>query len=75
VVNPNSPPPLPPGVVVPPSAPRPALPPEWLVRAAQKLQNPGRRRGLLLLATGLVITALFLFAPGRAYRRKPGDRA
>ena len=53
----------PPDVILPVRYPRPDPPEGWLLTAAAKLQNPPTRRGLLLLATGSLLVALFLFAP------------
>ena len=65
VVDPDRPPALPPGVVVPAAAPRPSAPPAWLGRLAGKLEMPSKRRGLMVLAVALLVTAVYLFAPGR----------
>ena len=34
----------------------------WLMRAAKRIENPGKRRGLLIVAFGLMTLALFMFA-------------
>ena len=46
---------------------RTAQPPQppanaWLMRAAKRIENPGKRRGLLIVAFGLMTLALFMFA-------------
>lgn len=53
----------PPDVIQPIHYPRPAPPNDWLIRASVKVNNAGTRRGLLLLAAGCLLTAMFLFAP------------
>jgi hypothetical protein len=60
----------PPDVIVPVRYARPAPPAGWMIRAAGKVANPPTRRGLLLLATGALLVALFLFAPPQKYARK-----
>lgn len=50
--------------------PRPAPPPDWLVHLDRRLKKPATRRGLLLLAVGALVAALFLFAPPEKYRRR-----
>ncbi len=61
----------PPDVIIPVRYVRPAPPEGWLIRAAAKAQNPPTRRGLLLLATGALLVALFLFAPPEKYASRP----
>jgi hypothetical protein len=47
-----------------------------MIRAATKVANPPTRRGLLLLATGALLVALFLFAAPQKYaRRRPAHAA
>lgn len=53
----------PPDVIPTIRYPRPAPPNDVLMRASVRLANPGTRRGLLLLAGGCLLTAMFLFAP------------
>jgi hypothetical protein len=60
----------PPDVIVPVRYARPAPPAGWMIRAAAKVQNLPTRRGLLLLATGALLVALFLFAPPEKYARR-----
>ena len=52
-----------PDLIVPRRSQRPSPPPKWLMRAAGRLSNPPTRRGLLLLALGAMITAVYLFTP------------
>jgi hypothetical protein len=65
----------PPGIIVGEQHPRPAKPDDPFIRAAAKLaDNPGKdnapmRRGLLIVAAGLMLFAVLLFAP--APRRSP----
>ena len=54
---------LPPGIIQTPRTPRPDPPDGWVLRTARKLENPSTRRGLLLLAAGVMLAAMFLFAP------------
>lgn len=61
---------IPEGIPLPPPdtvyfrpAPRPARPPEWVLRAGQKLDRPKTRRGLLVLAGGILLTAGFMLSP------------
>lgn len=60
----------PPDVVVPARYARPAPPDGWAFAAAVKLQNPPTRRGLMLLAAGALLVAMFLFAPPEKYARR-----
>lgn len=60
----------PPDVIIPIRYGRPAPPDGWMIRAAAKVQHPPTRRGLLLLATGALLVALFLFAPPEKYDRR-----
>ncbi len=53
----------PPDLIVPQRCQRPSPPPKWLMRAARRLSKPPTRRGLLLLALGALITAVYLFTP------------
>ncbi len=62
----------PPDVIPPIHYPRPAPPNDVLMRASVRLANPATRRGLLLLACGCMLTAMFLFAPPDR-RRDDGD--
>lgn len=71
VVDEASRPAYPPGLVLPDPAPRPEPVPGWLLGAADKLRSPARKRGLLVLAAGILLAAILLFAPPGAYRRKP----
>jgi hypothetical protein len=57
----------PPDVIIPVRYLRPAPPEDWMIRAAAKVQNPPTRRGLLLLAAGALLVAMFLFAPPEKY--------
>ncbi|MBL7133050.1 MAG: hypothetical protein ISS78_03040 [Phycisphaerae bacterium] len=63
VIIPGAPQKRPPDLVLPRRAQRPSRPPRWLMTAAGKMSNPPTRRGLLLLALGALITAVYLFAP------------
>ena len=60
----------PPGLVRAVRHPRPAPPSDWLMRLDAKFQRPATRRGLLLLAVGALVLALFLFAPPEKYGRR-----
>ena len=51
-----------PGVAVLTPHPRPAPPDDPYLRVAAKVQNPPTRRGLLLIAGGLMLFAVLLFA-------------
>jgi hypothetical protein len=62
-VNPDRPRRPPPDVILPVRYPRPSPPNNWLMQASVKLHNAGTRRGLLLLAGGCLLVAMFLFAP------------
>lgn len=55
----------PPDLVRPPRSRRPSPPPVWMATVSTKLSNPPTRRGLLLLALGAIITAVYMFAPQR----------
>jgi hypothetical protein len=61
---------LTPGEISVTPSPRPDAPSDWLIAAAQKVEDPPTRRGLLLLAAGAVITAVYLFDPSG--RRRAG---
>ena len=63
VIVPVAPQKRPPDLVQPQPRRRPARPPRWVMTAARKMQNPPIRRGLLLLAIGALITAVYLFTP------------
>jgi len=62
VVDPNSPPPNPPGVILAESFPDPPAADGALIRWAGKLQRPSTRRGLFVLAAGALLAAMLLFA-------------
>jgi len=60
---------LPPHAVRPFRHARPEPPSRWLLGAEARLRNPPVRRGLLLMAAGLLSVAIFLFAaPGRYHQ-------
>ncbi|MCJ7545050.1 MAG: hypothetical protein MUP47_10915 [Phycisphaerae bacterium] len=67
IVFKNKPLRAPPDVIIPVRYPRPAPPEGWAIQTAAKVQNLPTRRGLLLLATGALLVALFLFAPPEKY--------
>ena len=69
-VEPDRGAPPPPYALRPPPHPRPNPPAGWLMRASRRLSNPPTRRGLWLVSAGLMLAAVFLFAPQRAYRRR-----
>ena len=58
------------GTITPYRHPRPATPPGWLVSLSAKLEDPPKRRGLLLVATGALLGAMFLFSPPEKYGRR-----
>jgi len=64
----------PPDVILPIRYPRPAPPNGFLMQASVKLRNAGTRRGLLLLATGCLLMAMFLFAPPDRRRNGQTDQ-
>ena len=51
-----------PDVITPPPAPRPASPPAWIRHASGRVSRPDTRRGLLLMAGGLLVVAGLVFA-------------
>ena len=59
-----------PDLIKPVRHPRPVPPPDWLARLDAKLRKVSTRRGLLLLAFGCLVLAIFLFAPPEKYRRR-----
>ena len=63
VIIPGAPQKRPPDLVLPRRSRRPSRPPRWVMTAARRMQNPPTRRGLLLLALGALITAVYLFTP------------
>ena len=48
----------------------PPPPDNWLIRAADKIQNVRTKRGMILLAAGAMLTAMFLFSPPNRYRKE-----
>jgi len=57
-------------------APRPATPGGWITVLANRLEDPAKRRGLLLLAAGALLAALFVFSAPEKYRgKKPANPA
>jgi hypothetical protein len=60
--------PLPPSIVTPALQPRPQPPQGWVQHYAAKVEDPPTRRGILLLALGAIVTAMFLFSPPDKYR-------
>ena len=50
-----------PDVISPPPTPRPAAPPTWIRHAAGRVSRPDTRRGLLLMAGGLLVVAGLVF--------------
>ncbi|MFB3890989.1 MAG: hypothetical protein ACE15C_03080 [Phycisphaerae bacterium] len=73
MIDPSEKPAPPPGVIVPERRPKPAAPSNMLLSMADKLKNPGTRRGLFLLAAGAMLAAMFLFAPADRYRQVKAD--
>ncbi len=64
VMDSNLPPePISPCMAEPPRCEPPAEPPQWLANTAVKLRRDGIKRGLLVLALGTLIAAMFLFHP------------
>jgi hypothetical protein len=63
VVDPKLPAAPPPGTLCQVDLPAPPPPDTTLQAAALRLQSPSRRRGLLVLATSLVVGAVLLFGP------------
>ncbi|HUT61672.1 MAG TPA: hypothetical protein VNA25_27855 [Phycisphaerae bacterium] len=65
----------PPGMVVTNPHPRPAPPDERLMGLASRLENPPTRRGLLLVAGGLMVAGMLLFgaAPRRAAPQRTAE--
>ncbi|MCK4275845.1 MAG: hypothetical protein KAX78_04985, partial [Phycisphaerae bacterium] len=53
----------PPGIPSIQRHPRPDPPPLWVLRAARRLQRPPLRRGLMLLAGGMLVMAMLLSSP------------
>ncbi len=61
-----------PGVVKINPAPRPPKPDDMLIRYSARVENPATRRGLCLIAGGLMLAAMFLYAtPGRRRQTAP----
>ena len=59
-----------PGIVKINPAPRPPKPNDALIRLSARVENPATRRGLCLIAGGLILAAMFLYStPGR--RKQP----
>jgi hypothetical protein len=55
-----------PGMVKINPAPRPPKPDDVLIRYSARVENPATRRGLCLIAGGLMLAAMFLYStPGR----------
>lgn len=52
----------PPGIIIPAKIPNPVQTQNVLTRIAEKLQNAGTRRGLCLVAGGLMLAAMSLFS-------------
>ena len=48
---------------------RPAPPPDWLMGLAAKCTDPRARRGLLLVASAMLVAGMLLFAPPIRGRR------
>jgi len=53
---------------------KPDVPAEWLMNLAKKLQTPARRRGLWLLMTASVLTAMLLFSKPDDERETQPDK-
>jgi hypothetical protein len=62
----------PPDVIAIAPAARPAPPARWLTRAAARLSRPRTRRGMLLLAGGVLLAAGLMFSPASARGGKQG---
>ncbi len=60
----------PPDLVWVDRAPRPDPPPAWLVHVAGRFRRTETRRGLLLVACGALVVAMFLFSAPDKYRRR-----
>ena len=60
----------PPDVLHCPRAARPSPPPAWVGQAAAKLSRPETRRGMLLLAGGILLTSALMFSPATGQTRK-----
>jgi len=58
-----------PDLIKPVRHPRPPAPSGWLIRLDARLQKISTRRGLLLLALGFLMAAMFVFAPPEKYRK------
>ncbi|MFA6134955.1 MAG: hypothetical protein WC869_13145 [Phycisphaerae bacterium] len=54
---------LPPDVIQPVRYPRPAKPDNLLLTLGTRIEKPSTRRGLLFLAAGALLVAMFLFSP------------
>jgi hypothetical protein len=74
MIDPGEKPAPPPGVIVPDRRAKPAAPSDMFLSMADKLKNPGTRRGLFLLAAGAMLAAMFLFAPADRYRQVHQDQ-
>jgi hypothetical protein len=61
-----------PDVIAPPPTPRPDAPPRWIRHAAGRVSRPDTRRGLLLMAAGLLVVA-GLFFSGRVSDDPPAS--
>lgn len=73
--DPAVPPAIPPGLIATHRYPRPDPPSGAAIRIARRLGNPATGRGLFLLATGAMLTAMFLFAPPQKYNKASGRNA
>ncbi len=60
----------PPTLVRPTRHDKPAPPSGMWINLAAKLKNPPTQRGLIVLAAGIMLTAMFLFAPPEKYSRQ-----
>lgn len=73
VVDPDAAPADPPDVVCPPRQARPPMPAGLLIRAAGRLRNTAKRRGMLILAAAALAAAMFLFPPAERPTTAPGS--
>ena len=70
VVDTDQPPLPPPDMVVPPRSPPPPRPDNLLIRAAERIEDPSTRRGLMFVSMATLLGALLLFAPPGTSRRR-----